>query len=266
MIGRILGLIAKKRIQWFWQWTYKISIGGLGYMNSEPKYNGELWFLQKWAIKKLKSTHNKLVIFDVGANEGEFSAAFLKYINNCEIHCFEPNKTTFDRLSARFSKDSRIKINNLGLGSRNENMSLYDYANSNGSGHASFLQSTFEDIYPAETQRCEARIVRLDDYAKQQGISYIDFLKIDVEGYERAVLEGASDMISNSGVETIQMEFNAHNLISELSILKLSKILKNYNIYRLISNALVPLMGKDIKYNSRVEIFKYCNLIATKDD
>src|SRR5438105_14888148 len=66
---------------------------GLGFGNGDPRRNGELRI-----VRELLSppTDGDRVVFDVGANRGDFAAMLLDEIEtNLEIHCFEPSPTAY---------------------------------------------------------------------------------------------------------------------------------------------------------------------------
>lgn len=265
MIQRALNLMARTEFQKLWWALYRISIGGLGFMNAAPRFNGEERFAREYC-NSWEAAHpsNKPIIFDVGANEGDFTVAFLGQLEKLEIHCFEPNPNTYARLSQRLGQDQRVHLNQAGVANVAGTLTLYDYDGSEGTGHASFLRETFDDIYPAATQEVRCDLITIDEYVEDHNIKKIDLLKIDVEGFEREVLEGAKRTIEAGLIETIQLEFNAHNLINGFSILKLSHVLSGFDIFRIVANGLTPVVTREHAYNSRVEIFKYSNLIAQR--
>lgn len=265
MINRILGWMARRQLQPLWWGLYRVAIGGLGHMNADPQFNGEERFMSAWArALKARNAGALPVLLDVGANEGDFTAAALAALGDCRIHCFEPNPKTFARLSRRFAGDPRVLLNNIGLSDKPGTFTLYDYAGSEGSGHASFLPETFTDVYKSSTQAVEARVSTLDGYLAEAGLSAVDFLKVDVEGLEKAVLAGAAGTLAAGRVDVIQMEFNAHNILTGLSIQALAKTLPDFDIHRIVANGLAPVATAAHAYNSRVEIFKYANLAAVR--
>jgi len=265
MINRVLGWMARRPLQPLWWGLYRVAIGGLGHMNADPRFNGEDRFMRDWARARAASKPGvPPVVLDVGANEGDFTAAALAALGDCRIHCFEPNPKTFARLSARFAGDARVTLNNIGLSDKPGTFTLYDYAGSEGSGHASFLAETFTDVYKSSTQAVEARVSTLDAYLAEAGIAAVDFLKVDVEGLEKAVLAGAAGALSQGRIDVIQMEFNAHNILTGLSVQAIAKILPGYDIHRIVADGLAPVATASHAYNSRVEIFKYANLAAVR--
>jgi hypothetical protein len=58
-----------------------------------------------------------LCIFDVGANQGQFSALALGKLasNPVTLHCFEPSRAAFAILNQRFTSDQRVILNNIAI-------------------------------------------------------------------------------------------------------------------------------------------------------
>jgi FkbM family methyltransferase len=79
-----------------------------GYRFSDPRRNGEYRFLRRY----LK---NGMVVFDVGANIGEYTAYMLGVAPELEVHCFETVAETFALLQQRHGDNSQVYLNNFGL-------------------------------------------------------------------------------------------------------------------------------------------------------
>lgn len=235
-------------------------------MNNDTRHNGEDYFLTRWAKIVKANTTGTVVVFDVGANEGDFSAGVARRLRDFSVHAFEPHPQTFERLRQRFAYDGRFIINQLAVAAAPGHITLYDYADTAGSNMASLFKATFEDIYPHKSHGLEIPSVTLDDYADRNDIKQIGLIKIDVEGAEKMVLEGARKIIETRRVDAIQFEFNAHALIAGFSLLALAKMLPDFDIYRMVTNGLVPVITSSMHYNSRIEIFKYCNCVALRRD
>ena len=62
----------------------------------------------------------------------------------------------------------------------------------------------------------------------------IDFIKIDTEGYEKNVLEGASKLLKKHKPKFIQIEFNWHQLIKCQTLKNLSKLIYFSDVYRIL--------------------------------
>ena len=257
--NRLIWLLARKWAQPIWRSLWKLSLAGMNFQNDDPSLNGEHAFLQRALANK-----EGVVVFDVGANKGHFCADALGVNPDAVIHAFEPNPPTFSRLESRFAKNSNIRLNNVGAADQDGSLEIYDHVTLDGTEQASFLREAFEDVYRSEHKSVSVPVIRLDDYVSSNEVDRIDLLKIDVEGFELAVLTGAQQTLQSGIVEAVMMEFNVHHVFASSSIWKLSKLLDGYDIYRLLPGGMEPLVTPHTPYNTRVEIFKYSNLVALK--
>src|SRR4051812_6379508 len=58
----------------------------------------------------------KVILVDIGANVGDFTADFLSIYKNGRAFCFEPVQATFDQLTKKFSAEKRVVLERCGLG------------------------------------------------------------------------------------------------------------------------------------------------------
>lgn len=131
---------------------------------------------------------------DIGANIGTFSLnvarnARNKGIQDIQIIAFEPNPFITKKFSINLDINpdikSFIKLNELACGDKKKEVNLvYNQANSGGGKIC-------------EDKGTPVDMVRLDDYLNEITKKRIRFLKIDVEGFEPKVLDGAKQIIFN---------------------------------------------------------------------
>ena len=87
----------------------------------------------------------------------------------------------------------------------------------------------------------------------------IDLIKIDTEGYELEVLNGAKKAIKKYKPKYIQIEYNWHHLFKNVNLYYFSKILENYQAYKIF-----PYSKKLIKINPKRpenNYFNYSNIV-----
>ena len=144
-------------------------------------------------------------ILDVGANIGCTSLLFSDL--GQQVVAFEPLERTFEllRKNVGLAKKNNIRILQLALGDENKEAEIY-FSDTNRST-AFVLDRTERD----DSKTAVIRIKRLDDLFPEIDLDCLDFIKIDVEGYELRVLKGAKDTIDRYR-PIVQMEFNSWTL------------------------------------------------------
>ena len=144
-------------------------------------------------------------ILDVGANIGCTSLLFSDL--GQQVVAFEPLPRTFELLEKNVGLAQKNNITTLPFALGDENGSAQMYFLDENRSMAFVLDRTSRDDRPAAI----IKIKRLDDMFPEIGIDRLDFMKIDVEGYELRVLEGAKNTIEQYR-PIVQMEFNSWTL------------------------------------------------------
>lgn len=151
---------------------------------------------------------NRPCVFDVGANVGDYSVSALQANPEASVHCFEPSKAHVDILKGRLP-GKNVFINHFGLSDAAETRGLHK--DCEVTGLASLIA---RDLSHLNTRLDMLENVQLeigDSYVARAGVKQIDLLKIDVEGWEMAVLNGFSASFAQGIVKCCQFEFgHAH--------------------------------------------------------
>jgi FkbM family methyltransferase len=232
---------------------YHLGLRGMGMQNCTPTTSGERHFLKNMLPELLKT--EAPVLFDVGANTGSYSEQLHKYFPSATIHAIEPHPVNFAKLSEKVG--SFAQCHNCGLGDTKGSFVLYDRASNDGSTHASLHEKVFIQT-STETVKHTIAVNTLDEIAKENGIDHVDFLKIDTEGHEFAVLQGARQLLSDGKVSVIQFEFGGCHCFSRHFIYDFKELLPNHDLYRL-------LPGRCLKLDLpllETEVFAFQNIVA----
>lgn len=150
-------------------------------------YAGEELSLMRDFIRLKKEP----IVLDVGANVGHHSL-FASTIAT-RVHAFEPFPLVASKISEKITRNdiSNITIHPTGLGESEQKLPYFPPTSNNlgtGSFHKSSSTSTI----------LEFQIVRGDDYLSSIGVPKVDFIKIDVEGFEVSALKGLAETIKCS--------------------------------------------------------------------
>lgn len=146
------------------------------------------------------------VILEIGANVGQTTAEFIKAIPKARIYCFEPDP----RAAAKFRR---------AISPAHTNVKLFECAVGDANGSVVFHQSSGEgdrkewdqsgsirkpkshiQVWPwvKFQDQIEVPIVRLDDWANEQGITEVDFIWADVQGAEIDLIMGAKQTLQKT--------------------------------------------------------------------
>ena len=221
--------------------------------NLSMKYYVDNYYLQHYAnnfqnlepdtLDWIDSFEENSVFCDVGASGGYFSlyAAIKK---NCTIFAFEPEAQNFAILEKNHYLNHTSFFNpfmtfNLALGNKKKISELYIFRYEAGSAMKVLdnpvKRCENESFQPAHIQY--VREEKLDDFISEYELPTPNYVKIDVDGSESKVIDGAKVLLQNNDVRSVLIEIEHKN---------------NYeNILDDIKN-----LGFSIKEKSQVEDFK----------
>jgi FkbM family methyltransferase len=239
--------------------VFHLSLRGLGILNYEgSEVSGEGYLIDK--LLPMLIDHQNPIFFDIGANIGNYTRSLYNRFPNSFIHSFEPHPKTYSNLCKLGIENT--KFHNVAVGNKTGTIALYDRADCNGSSHASLYEEVMSEFYKEKFNTEEVQIRTLDDIACDENIKIIDFLKIDAEGGELAVLKGASTLLEKGAIKSIHFEFNNMNTISRVFFRDFRKLLSNFTFFRLLPKSVILLNDDPLL----TEIFAYQNIFAVSRD
>lgn len=242
----------------FTKWNkllFHLSIRGMGILNYRTEnLRGE----KDWLKKYLKGKKNPVIV-DIGANVGEYTKGVLKINPSSEVISIEPHPKTFLKLTKNIQNEN-VTFFNIGIGEKRGKMRLFDYAESDGSSHATLYEDVIVNLHKSDAISHEIDVDTLENILV--GFSNdIDLLKIDTEGNEFNVLKGAKKLFEVNKIKAIHFEFNEMNIVSKSSFKDFWDLLnENFIFYRILPRGrLLPI----VEYSSiDCEIYHYQNLIC----
>lgn len=207
----------------------------------------ELDFILNWL-------QEDAVFFDVGANTGLFSLLAAAKSSNIRVYAFDPIKLNTSLLQASIEINSltNITVNQTCVGDYD---GVVEFSISSDSAYSSIKDSGRK----SELEKLNLPIIKLDSYIKNNCIKKIDFIKIDVEGAEKLVIEGFINIINDPNLrpKLMMIELYDINLSAfKTSVYEIVDILLStgYKPYVLVNKKLIDFK-KEIHSNLYQNVF-----------
>lgn len=209
---------------------------------------------------------NDPVVFDVGANVGEYTDAVLAAVPEARVTCFEPVPYSYGQLRLHAKENWP------------DSVTMVPYALSDLSGPTLFRATEVNHCYLAGFYReydqpsgmtvdreIEVTAVLLDDYCADIGVEHIHWLKLDVEGHEYFAIEGAGSMLDQHLVDVIQFEMADVAALAGWTYGEMRDLLDSFGytcVYEQKSNKLLEA----VRFTDRFDnLENYVNMLAVSD-
>jgi FkbM family methyltransferase len=189
MFRKVAGL-CRRYLAWY---------GNLSY---DLRTNGETFVLETVARFQPR------MLFDVGANVGDWSIEAKARCPAAEVHAFEIAQPTFKVLLANTRHLPDVHCQNVGMSDVTGPIHIRHY-----NSHTALTTAT-DYPHPFEFTELTSQVITGDAYATRNGIEHIDLLKIDVEGMEERVLNGFNGMISRKAIDLVQFEYGRVSILN----------------------------------------------------
>lgn len=183
----------------------KTEVGGLVfYYLKNDRYIGQRVALGKYEPYEtelmLRQVKKGDVVIDVGANIGYYTVLLAKKVGKKgKVYAFEPDSVNFAILekNIKANKLKNVVAMKVAVGSKNEEKVLYKSEENLGD------HRLYETLRPSGTSldREAIKIIKLDDFIKEPSVAKamegrgVDLIKIDTQGWEPEVVEGAKRII-----------------------------------------------------------------------
>jgi len=193
-------------------------------------------------IEWINNFDNNLNIFwDIGGNIGLYSIYSALKHKNLQIYCFEPSTSNLRTLSRNISinnLENRININQFALSDKqNIYQTMYETHFIEGHSMSTFSYNTdFEGKNLIPEQKYNIYGTSIDYLIETKILKCPNYIKLDVDGIEHKILDGAKKTLMNKDLKSILVEVNENFQDQHKDIVKIMKennftlISKNQNI------------------------------------
>ena len=184
---------------------FQAILANIGYKLVPLRHPTRQAFEDQKALVRGKS----VMIFDVGAHHGETSLLYNNLFKEPLIYAFEPFIASFEQLKNNTSGINNIKIFNIAIGNTSGEVDFHV----NSSAPTNSILATHPQSHinwgpgllnTLETTRINS--LTLDDFIEQNKIGKINILKLDTQGAEYSIIEGALNSIAQNKISLIYLE------------------------------------------------------------
>lgn len=173
---------------------------------------------------------DKIILIDVGGNVGKFSKGFIRHFPNTDVHIFEPVANTFSILESAVGDWAKC----------------YQLALSDSSGKANIWVDSDHTLnsleqYSDTTNKVYAKEYKGSEVIEKARLDDIDLplddkvmLKIDVQGHEVEMLEGATNTLKKVDVVLAELSFAPEYMGKQPSFSACCRIFEQAGLYPVI--------------------------------
>jgi len=200
--------------------------------STSARANGE-----EWLIGQLPDEGRFL---DVGFNRGSWTQLVLERGSEIFVDAFDPCRESVDCARQMDFSDRHFAFHNIALSNEIGTATFFDYGNMNESN--SLVPRSADLGSNAEAEEYEVEVTTLDQWRDTMGNPFIDVLKVDAEGFDLHVLEGARESLDAQQIDLIVFEYASGWFASKRSLYEATRYLadRGYVLYRLFPFFLAP--------------------------
>jgi FkbM family methyltransferase len=253
-------IIGKKSFERINNKIISMSLHARGYQNS-----GSLFDTGEEHLLSMLKKHGIEQALDVGANTGAYSRYLLENLN-CSVIAIEPLPEAFLELcNLGLEYKNRFQCFQLGCGEFSGNGTLsFGTALSEIATFAT-ENAALDFVRLNNINEIQVEVTSLDDFFHEhKEFPRLDFIKIDVEGFEYQVLLGARETILTMRPRFIQIEHNRYHLFSGQPMYAFSNLLPDYDLYQILPKN-KGILIRDPK-DPLTNLFEYTNFVFIHKD
>jgi len=230
--------IAKDRYLFEHRFDFRIAneTGKSWYDGSQNQWMAE----REWCVKHLKKG---MTVVDCGAHHGMLSVIFSKVVGDQgKVFAYEalPSNASVIQENAQINSLRNIIVRPVGVGASNGMVSIISNASNTVVVHGENGTSDAENE--------KIRIVRLDDDLQKD--TKVDFLKIDVEGFDLYALQGMPETLGQAPI----LDLEIHNFLFKDVEKTLTEILKILAPLRYEWTILGEISGEPVSAGKKLSV------------
>jgi FkbM family methyltransferase len=189
--------------------------------------------ITQWELIPPILRNNIQVACDIGANKGDWTAGLLRLSQPNLVVAIEPNPSVFPILHRRFSSESRVRLVNVAAGDRKGTVPFHAH-----------IQDELSSIRPLgevgrelhgkrgnESSLVDVEMKPLDDI--MEDVPELCLVKIDVQGFEREVLKGATAVLGRCKCLVVEVLYEQRYYDGAAPFLEVAQLIESISPLRL---------------------------------
>jgi FkbM family methyltransferase len=245
--------------------SFSIQFGNFLYKNAFPVYN----FLYPRFKRKQDTKEIRLIesivkpgdsILDIGANIGFYTTLFSKLVGEKgAVLAFEPEPLNFKYLNRNCDQLRNVKLINKAVSDTTGTLKIY-LSKMLNVDHRTYKIEDYSEVKEIDS-------TTIDDYLKTYDCPKIDFIKMDIQGFEMAALKGMINTLKNNSKIKVISELWPYGLQKAgSSVLEVLSFLnaEGFNIY-LLSSMSVQLITPEKAMQLHVDEKVYYNIYISRE-
>ncbi len=210
--------------------------------------------------------HSNDLVFDIGAFDGDWSREVYSKHEDVTIYGFEPHPVTYQQMCSKMEariKEKSFIPNNVAVSDETAKSILWQYPIHPAlSSIHKRNEKEMEGIGEQSPKAVLIKTVSLDVFCSINRIEYVNFVKIDTEGNEYAVLKGARNLLNEGRIGAVQFEYGRCYLDAKTTLRESFALLLNsaYKIGKVTSKEIQFCTS----FEDGFEQYDYCNYLAVK--
>ena len=245
--------------------SLSIQLGNFLYKHAFPVYNVIYPVFKKRQdvtelalIKEFVKPGNN--VLDIGANIGFYTNVFLKTVGKKGVvFAFEPEPINFNYLRDNIKNQTNVILNSKAVSDVSGKLKIY----------LSKMLNVDHRTYPIDdySEMKEIDAISIDDYLTQNGNPPIDFIKIDIQGFEMSAFKGmANTLKTNHNIKVISELWPYGLKKADSSATEMLQFLNglDFNVY-LLSESPFKILTDSTIHELLVDENVYYNVFFTRD-
>lgn len=177
------------------------------------------------------------VVLDVGFNRGDFSTMVIQGRPRARCIGFDPALSMRRHYDTAYGHKDQVELVAAAVSNVEGECLFMDSADG-----VSHVVATADTTLPGSASRYTVPQITLDSFVNRRGLRAVDFIKIDAEGFDLHVLEGAAGLLAEERAAMFMFEYNEPWIGTRRFLQEAAAFMadKPYSLFRLFNGFLMP--------------------------